>query len=140
MRRRPVGHFCTVDDVGVIILDEEHETTYKQEENPRYHTRDVASWRAAYHQCPVVLGSATPILETYARAQKGVYRYLPLKERFGGELPPVDIIDMRKELERGNRTPFKSAAYRRHQTTNRTWRADGLAVESSWLYDVCPLP
>ncbi|OIN67843.1 primosomal protein N' [Exiguobacterium sp. KRL4] len=98
--------FAPLTNIGVIILDEEHETTYKQEENPRYHTRDVATWRAAYHGCPVVLGSATPILETYARAQKGVYRYLPLKERFGGELPPVDIIDMRKELERGNRTPF----------------------------------
>ena len=98
--------FAPLTNIGVIILDEEHETTYKQEENPRYHTRDVATWRAAYHKCPVVLGSATPILETYARSQKGVYRYLPLKERFGGELPPVEIIDMRKELERGNRTPF----------------------------------
>lgn len=98
--------FAPLTNIGLIILDEEHETTYKQEENPRYHTRDVATWRAAYHRCPVVLGSATPILETYARAQKGVYRYLPLTERFGGELPPVDIIDMRKELERGNRTPF----------------------------------
>lgn len=98
--------FAPLTNVGIIILDEEHETTYKQEENPRYHTRDVATWRAAFHRCPVVLGSATPLLETYARSQKGVYQYLPLKERFGGELPPVDIIDMRKELERGNRTPF----------------------------------
>jgi len=101
--------FAPLTNIGIIILDEEHETTYKQEENPRYHTRDVAKWRAAYHRCPVVLGSATPLLETYARAQKGVYRYLPLRERFGGELPPVDIIDMRKELERGNRTPFSLA-------------------------------
>lgn len=98
--------FAPLTDIGLIILDEEHETTYKQEENPRYQTRDVAAWRAAYHGAPVVLGSATPLLETYARAMKGVYRYLPLKERFGGELPPVDIVDMRKELASGNRTPF----------------------------------
>lgn len=70
--------FAPLTNIGIIILDEEHETTYKQEENPRYHTRDVAKWRAAYHRCPVVLGSATPLLETYARAQKGsivTYRF-----------------------------------------------------------------
>ncbi|MCC5893087.1 primosomal protein N' [Exiguobacterium sp.] len=98
--------FAPLERVGLIILDEEHETTYKQEENPRYHARDVAIWRARYHGCPVVLGSATPSLESYARAQRGVYRYLHLKERYGGEMPPVHIIDMRRELARGNTTMF----------------------------------
>lgn len=98
--------FAPLENIGLIILDEEHETTYKQEENPRYHARDVAIWRAEYHECPVVLGSATPSLESYARAQKGVYRYLQLSERYGGEMPPVHIIDMRRELAKGNTTMF----------------------------------
>ncbi|WP_214827020.1 primosomal protein N' [Exiguobacterium algae] len=98
--------FAPLERIGLMILDEEHETTYKQEENPRYHARDVAIWRARYHGCPVVLGSATPSLESYARAQKGVYRYLHLKERYGGEMPPVHIIDMRRELAKGNTTMF----------------------------------
>lgn len=103
--------FAPLERLGLIILDEEHETTYKQEENPRYHARDVAIWRARYHDCPVVLGSATPSLESYARAQKGVYRYLHLKERYGGEMPPVHIIDMRRELARGNTTMFSEALF-----------------------------
>ncbi|MDK7294155.1 primosomal protein N', partial [Streptococcus pasteurianus] len=52
--------FAPVDNIGIIIIDEEHETTYKQEEAPRYHARDVAKWRARYHSCPLLLGSATP--------------------------------------------------------------------------------
>src|SRR5699024_6927815 len=63
--------FAPFENLGIIIIDEEHETTYKQEETPRYHARDVAIKRAAYHQCPVVLGSATPTLESFARGEKG---------------------------------------------------------------------
>ena len=103
--------FAPLDRLGLIILDEEHETTYKQEENPRYHARDVAIWRSRYHGCPVVLGSATPSLESYARAQKGVYHYLHLKERYGGEMPPVHIIDMRRELAKGNTTMFSEELF-----------------------------
>ena len=66
--------FAPFENLGIIIIDEEHETSYKQEENPRYHARDVAIYRGKYHQCPVVLGSATPSLESFARAQKGVYQ------------------------------------------------------------------
>ena len=57
-------------NLGIIIIDEEHESTYKQEDYPRYHARDIAQWRSQYHQCPVILGSATPSLESYARAEK----------------------------------------------------------------------
>ena len=53
--------------IGIIIIDEEHESSYKQEDNPRYHARDVAVWRGQYHKCPIVLGSATPTLESFAR-------------------------------------------------------------------------
>ncbi len=68
--------FAPFENLGIIIIDEEHETSYKQEENPRYHARDVAIERAKNHNCPVVLGSATPTLESFARAQKGVYHLL----------------------------------------------------------------
>lgn len=62
--------FAPFENLGIIIIDEEHEASYKQEDNPRYHARDVAIWRATKYQCPVVLGSATPSLESFARAKK----------------------------------------------------------------------
>lgn len=99
--------FLPFTNIGIIIIDEEHEGSYKQEETPRYHARDVAIERARHHQCPVVLGSATPTLESFARAQKGVYRLLTLKERVNSRpLPSVNIIDMREELRAGNRSVF----------------------------------
>src|SRR5699024_5446156 len=60
--------FAPFENLGIIIIDEEHETTYKQEDQPRYHTRDVAIHRGQHHHCPVILGSATPTLESFARA------------------------------------------------------------------------
>lgn len=102
--------FAPFKNLGLVILDEEHESTYKQEESPRYHARDVAIWRADYHQCPVLLGSATPALESYARATKGVYTLLTLTERAKQQaLPTVEVIDMREELKTGNRSMFSVA-------------------------------
>ncbi|SNX73535.1 replication restart DNA helicase PriA [Bacillus oleivorans] len=99
--------FAPFDNLGVIIIDEEHESSYKQEENPRYHARDVAKKRGAYHQCPIILGSATPSLESFARAQKGVYTLLQLTKRMNNrDLPSVEIVDMRNELRDGNRSMF----------------------------------
>ncbi|MBD3106781.1 primosomal protein N' [Bacillus sp. AGMB 02131] len=99
--------FAPFQKLGLIIIDEEHEATYKQEETPRYHTRDVAIKRGEYHQCPVILGSATPTLESFARAQKGVYKLLELKSRVNSRpLPSVKIVDMREELRSGNRSVF----------------------------------
>lgn len=92
--------FAPVKNLGLIIIDEEHETTYKQSENPRYHARDVASWRADYHQCPLILGSATPSLESRARAHVGRYQLVPLKERINQQpLPPITLVDMSQDLE-----------------------------------------
>lgn len=89
--------FAPLSHLGVIIMDEEHETSYKQEDMPRYHARDVAQWRSHYHHCPVLLGSATPSLESRARAQKGVYQWLRLTKRVNGKgLPQVHLIDMRQ--------------------------------------------
>ncbi|AXH98654.1 primosomal protein N' [Sporosarcina sp. PTS2304] len=102
--------FAPFTNVGLLILDEEHESTYKQEESPRYHARDVAIWRADYHQCPVILGSATPALESYARATKDVYTLLTLTERAKQQaLPSVEVVDMREELKTGNRSMFSVA-------------------------------
>ncbi|AYC29193.1 primosomal protein N' [Paenisporosarcina cavernae] len=99
--------FAPFENVGVIIMDEEHESTYKQEDSPRYHARDIAIWRSEYHNCPVILGSATPSLESFARAQKGVYTLLTLVNRPKSQpLPPVQIVDMREEMKKGNRSVF----------------------------------
>ncbi len=91
--------FAPLENIGIIILDEEHETSYKQDESPRYHARDIAIWRGEFHHCPVVLGSATPSLESRARAQKGVYTLLKLTKRAKEQiLPEVHLIDMRNEF------------------------------------------
>lgn len=88
--------FAPLENIGLIIMDEEHESSYKQDENPRYHARDIALWRSDYHQCPLVLGSATPSLETRARAHKGVYQLLRMDKRANPKatLPEVEVIDM----------------------------------------------
>lgn len=102
--------FAPFENVGLIILDEEHESTYKQEDSPRYHARDVAIWRSKFHHCPVILGSATPSLESFARAKKNRYTLLTLKQRAKNQaLPFVQIVDMRAELKGGNRSMFSEA-------------------------------
>lgn len=90
--------FVPFKDIGIIIIDEEHEATYKQEVMPRYHAAEVAKTRAMTHQAPVVLGSATPSLESFARAQKGIYAYLPLTKRAveTATLPHIKLIDSRE--------------------------------------------
>lgn len=104
--------FAPFENIGIIIIDEEHETSYKQEENPRYHARDVAIKRAEIFKCPVVLGSATPSLESFARANKRVYQLLTLPTRMNNQaLPTVEIIDMRDELRSGNRSMFSAKLF-----------------------------
>lgn len=102
--------FAPLENIGVIIVDEEHEATYKQEETPRYHARDLAIWRGNYHHCPVVLGSATPSLESRARAQKNVYHLLSLTHRANpsAQLPAVEIVDMRDEFAKKNTSSFST--------------------------------
>lgn len=102
--------FAPFTNIGLIILDEEHESTYKQEDSPRYHARDVAIWRSEFYNCPIILGSATPALESFARAKKGVYTLLSLKQRaLHQALPTVYIADMREELRQGNRSMFSQS-------------------------------
>ncbi len=99
--------FTLFPDLGLIIIDEEHEPSYKSEQVPRYHARETAIYRAKLEGASVVLGSATPSLEAYYRCRKGEYVLLELKSRVReGNLPHVWIADMREELKKGNRSIF----------------------------------
>ena len=90
--------FAPLDNIGVIIVDEEHDSSYKQEETPRYHAREVAKLRQKTHQSVLILGSATPSVETYARAMKEVYMYHHLPERVTSTMPEVQVIDMTDQM------------------------------------------
>lgn len=94
--------FAPLENIGIIIIDEEHSKSYKQENNPKYNTIDIALWRGKYHNCPVVLGSATPSLESYTRAKLGVYELLEMKTRISKNMPHVSLVDMRNEYKKGN--------------------------------------
>ncbi|NLL01771.1 MAG: primosomal protein N' [Mollicutes bacterium] len=95
--------FVPLENIGVIIIDEEHSTNYKQENNPRYHAIDIAKKRCEYHNCPLVLGSATPSLESFARAIKNVYKLVTLDKRIGkAVMPKISLIDMAEEYKKRN--------------------------------------
>ena len=99
--------FAPCQKLGLIILDEEQEHSYRSEQAPRYSAKEVAIWRGNYENALVLLGSATPSIETMHRAKNGDYRLYELSARFGGRsLPRVEIVDMRQELKNGNDSPF----------------------------------
>ena len=95
--------FVPFTNLGIIIIDEEDSSSYKQDNNPRYHARDIAIYRGKYNNIPVLLGSATPTLESKARADKGVYKLLKLSNRVGNaKLPIIHVIDMEGEMKKRN--------------------------------------
>lgn len=97
--------FAPCDNIGAIIIDEEHEQSYKSESSPRYHARDIAHTLAKKHKCPLVLGSATPSIESYYNAKCGKYTLIEMLDRYNQKpLPEVMIADMRAELKDGNKT------------------------------------
>lgn len=99
--------FTPFKEIGLIIIDEEHENSYKSDNMPKYHARETAIELAKMHGASVVLGSATPSMEAYYRAKKGEYKLFTLKERLtGGTLPAVYTVDLREELRQGNRSVF----------------------------------
>ncbi len=99
--------FAPLAKIGMIVIDEEHEHTYKSDQDPKYHARDVAAYRCGVHRALLLLASATPSLESYYKAERGVYTLVPLKERYGGaKLPDAVIVDLREELRCGNTSPI----------------------------------
>ncbi|HHB90438.1 MAG TPA: primosomal protein N' [Anaerolineae bacterium] len=114
--------FAPLPDIGLIVVDEEHDPAYKQARTPRYHARDAAIQLARLHDAVVILGSATPSLESQFKARRGIYTLLTLPRRVMGhreggdvrmaELPPVEIVDMRAELRAGNRSMFSRSLRR----------------------------
>ncbi len=102
--------FSPAQKLGLIIIDEEQEQTYKSDQNPKYHARDVARYRCASENALLLLASATPSLESYQKALEGKYTLIKLKKRYGGaKLPQVEIADMRGEVSGGNISPLGSA-------------------------------
>lgn len=99
--------FAPADNIGLIIIDEEGERSYKSDSSPRYHAHDVAKQRCAYHGATLLLASATPSIESYYLAERGVYRLLEMKKRYNSaSLPDVSIVDMNLERISGNPTEF----------------------------------
>lgn len=106
--------FAPLENIGLIIMDEEGERTYKSESSPRYHARDVAIQRCGYHNAILLLASATPSIESYYYAQTGRYKLFELKERYSkSELPNVVIVDMQLEAQNGNNSIFSNELIRK---------------------------
>ena len=104
--------FAPLDNIGLIVIDEEHEHTYKSESDPKYHARDIASYRCGRHNALMLLASATPAVESFYKAKNGSYTLVPLRERYGGaRLPKAVIVDMREELRLGNLSPISKRLY-----------------------------
>ena len=99
--------FAPLKDIGLIIMDEEHESSYKSDKSPKYDTLELAEKRAMYHKAVIVLGSATPSVVDYSRSERGIFRRLELTERYNkNPLPKVEIVDMTAEIKAGNRSLF----------------------------------
>ena len=95
--------FAPFTNIGLIVLDEEHSDTYKQDNNPRYDAIDIAIKRAKTYNCPIILGSATPSVESFTRAKANIYTLLELKNRVNKSMPVVDVVDMKEEIKKGYR-------------------------------------
>ena len=105
--------FAPLENLGLIVIDEEHEHTYKSESDPKYHARDVAAYRCGGSRALMLLASATPSIESFYKAERGVYTLVPMRERYGGfSLPEAIVVDMREELRLGNTTPISQRLLR----------------------------
>lgn len=104
--------FAPLDNIGLIILDEEHESTYKSDMTPKYETVDIAFKRLMHYGGVLLLGSATPSVVSYQRAKEGIYKLIEMNTRYNAvELPEMSIVDMRQELRKGNRSIFSDKLY-----------------------------
>ena len=99
--------FAPLKDIGLIVMDEEHETSYKSDKSPKYDTLEIAEKRALWHKAPMILGSATPSIVDYSRSESGLFTRLELTERYNSNpLPRVEIVDMTAEIKAGNKGLF----------------------------------
>ncbi len=115
--------FSPLSNLGLIIIDEEHEHTYKSEQDPKYSTREVAAYRVGIHNALLVLASATPSFESYYKAKRGDYTLVELNERYGGaSLPEVEVVDMRNELRTGNLSPISRKLFDLLETATESQR------------------
>ena len=104
--------FAPLSNLGMIVIDEEHEHTYKSESDPKYHARDVAAYRCGKNGALMLLASATPSLESFYKAEIGKYTLVPIRERYGGiKLPDAHIVDMREEIRLGNTSPISDRLF-----------------------------
>ena len=118
--------FAPLDNLGVIIIDEEHDSSYSSESAPRYNTFDIALLRAKHNGCKLVLGSATPSVETYKKAKEGEFSLIKLEKRINKRpLPEIIIADMRREVRRGNNSAFSGAL---KEEIEKTLAADKQAI------------
>ncbi len=142
--------FAPLDNIGIVIIDEEHSETYKSEMSPRYHAREVALKRSEYFGAVTVLASATPSIESYNNALSGRFKLIEMKSRYNkGSMPQIKIIDMREELENGNKSMFSKALYnavkenieRREQTIlfmNRRGFSTFVSCRKCGFVPICP--
>ena len=130
--------FAPLKNLGLIVVDEEHETTYKQEEAPRYHARDVAVVRAKIEKCVVVLGSATPSLESYHNATIGKYRLVTLTQRVDQkQMPLMRVVDLRQERRKEKKAAILSEKIvASHCRSPRETRADDSVFEPARVFHV----
>ena len=118
--------FAPLENLGMIVIDEEHEHTYKSESDPKYHARDIAAYRCGQNNALMLLASATPSLESFYKAKSGVYTLVSLRERYGGvKLPDAIIVDMREELRLGNLSPISD---RLHKSLTSVFERDKQAI------------
>ena len=118
--------FAPIENIGLIVIDEEHEHTYKSESDPKYHARDIAAFRCGKNNALMLLASATPSLESFYKAKNGTYTLVPLRERYGGiKLPDAIVVDMREELRLGNISPISA---RLHSSLKSVYEKDNQAI------------
>ena len=125
--------FAPFTNLGVIIIDEEHSSTYKQENTPKYNAIDIAFYRAKQYNIPVILGSATPSIESYTRAKTGIYELLTMRKRVNETLPKVTLIDMKDEIKKGNRIISKLLRDKINEKLNKSVLLNLKSVKNTFL-------